>query len=160
MDMMNVADQAVNVINLATAVAGDGGRTSTSVAASATQNTTTFQAFTSASQSQTPITGGFVMNPGGCAGQVASGNTMSMAHRKVMQTMAVSAASDAASSAATAASGLASAASAAAAGTVEATTTAAVSTIAAVVRNSLYDDEFGALFCGSLAHLSLSFFTM
>jgi hypothetical protein len=163
MDITNVADQGANVNDLATAVAGDGGSTYTSVAASATQNTTAFQASTSASQSQVSMTGGFGMNPGGGAGQAASGNAMSAAQTQVMQTMAVNAASNAASSAATAASGLASAASvaaAAAAGTAAATTTAAVSTIAAVVRSSLYDEKFGALVFGSLAHLSLSFFTM
>jgi hypothetical protein len=159
MDMTNVADQAVNVNDLATAVAGDGGSTYTSAAASATQNTTAFQASASASQSQMSMTGGFGMNPGAAT----SGNTMSAAQSQVMQTMAVNAASNAASSAATAASGLASAASAAAAaaaGTAAATTTAGVSTIAAVVRSSLYDEKFGALVFGSLAHLSLSFVTM
>jgi hypothetical protein len=164
MDMTNVADQAANVNDLVTAVAGDGGSTYTSAATSATQNTAAFQASSaSASQSQMSMTGGFGMNPGGGAGQAASGNAMSAAQTQVMQTMAVNAASNAAGSAATAASGLASAASAAAAaaaGTAAATTTAAVSTIAAVVRNSLYDEKFGALVFGSLAHLCLSFVTM
>jgi hypothetical protein len=149
MDMTNVADQAANVNDLA--VAGNG----------ATQNTTAFQASTSASQSQMSMTGGFGMNPGGGAGQAASGNTMSAAQSQVMQNMAVNAASNAASSAASAASGLASAASAAAAaGAAAATTTAAVSTIVAVVRSSLYDKKCGALVFASLTHLSLSFVTM
>jgi hypothetical protein len=163
MDMTNVADQAANVNDLAMAVVGDGGSTYTSVAASATQNTAAAQASASASQSQMSMTGGFGFNPGGGAGQAASGNTMSAAQSQVMQSMAVNAASNAASSAASAASGLASAASAAAAaaaGTAAATTTAAVSTIAAVVRSSLYDEKFGALVFGSLAHLSFSFVTL
>jgi hypothetical protein len=157
MDITNVADQAANVNDLAAAVAGDGGSTYTSAAAAATQNTTALQASASASHSQTSMTGGFGMNPGGAA----SGNAMSAAQSQVMQTMAVNAASNAASSAATAASGMASAASAAvaaAAGTAAATTTAAVSTIAAVVRRSLYDEKFIALVFGSLAPLSRSFF--
>jgi hypothetical protein len=156
MDMTNVADQAATV-------AGDGGSTYTSSATAATQNTTAFQASASASQSQMSMTGGFGMNPFGGAGQVASGNTMSAAHTQVMQAMAVNAASNAASSATAAASGFASAASAAAAvagGTAVATTVATASTIAAVVRSSIYDDTFGELFFGGLAHLSLPFAAM
>jgi hypothetical protein len=159
MDMTNVADQAA-------AVVGDGGSTYTSSAAVATENNIAFQASANASQSQMSMTGGFGMNPSGGAGQVASGNTMSAAHSQVMQSMAVNAASNAASSAATAASGFASAASAAAAvaaGTAVTTTVATVATvttIAAAVRSSIYDDKFGALFLGSLAHLSVPFVTM
>jgi hypothetical protein len=163
MDMTNVADQAANVNDLATAVAGDGGSTYTSVAASATQKSTAFQASTSVPQSKMSTTGGFGMNSGGGAGQAASGNTMSAAQSQVMQNMAINAASNAASSAASAASGFASAgsaAAAAAAGTAAATTTAAVSTIVAVVRSSLYGEKSGAHVFGSLAHLSLSFVTM
>jgi hypothetical protein len=165
MDITNVADQAANVNDLASAVAGDGGSTYNSAAAAAVQNATAMQASDSASQSPMSMTGEARMNPGGSAGQAASGNAMSAAQTQVMRTMAVNAASNAASSAASAASGLASAASAAAAaaaGTAAATTNAALSTIAAVVRSSLYDEMFGAsaLVFGSLAHLSLSFVTM
>jgi hypothetical protein len=146
-DMTNVADQAANVNDLATAMAGDGGSSYTSAA--------------STSQSSMSTTGGFGMNPGGGAGQAANANALSAAQSQVMQTMAVNAASNAATSAATAASGLAtvaSAAAAAAAGTAVATAVATVSTIATVVRSSLYDETFGALVFGSLAHLlSLSF---
>jgi hypothetical protein len=132
MDMTNVVDQAANVNDLATAMAGDGGSSYASAA--------------STSQSSISTAGGFGMNPGGGAGQ--AGNALSAAQSQVMQTMAVNAASNAATSAATAASGLAtvaSAAAAAAAGTAVATAAATVSTIATVVRSSQYDETFGAL---------------